>query len=311
MIGPLFPLRFSNLQHPIPYKKRNLQEKVEVVKKLFIWQRGFEMLDISEINGVVCVKGTTDSSRGSMDIHVFLVDGQLIDTGPQSLLHKFIPFFESSDYDKVVLTHHHEDHSGGARWIQDHRDVPIFIHPLSVGLCAKDGAYPLYREMVWGKREGFQAKPLSSIFHSRTCKWEAIHIPDHAFDHMALLNHSTGTLFSGDLYVTSRPKMMLSFESVPVIMESIRKVLSYDFAEMYCSHAGFVQNGKDMLKQKLNYMENMSGEIIELYKQGLSCEEIKEKLMPTEYPLIQISDHEWDTLHFISSVVQYFEKGRK
>lgn len=265
------------------------------------------MLQITENSGVVMAKGTTDSSRGSMDIHVFLVDGLLIDTGPLTLLEEFIPFFESAEYDKVILTHHHEDHTGGARWIQEHRDVPLYIHPLAIELCAKDGEYPLYRKMVWGKRPAFQANPLPHTFQSRTHSWEAIHVPDHAFDHMALLNHSTGTLFSGDLYVTPRPKIMLSFESVPVIMESIRKVLTYDFADMYCSHAGYVKNGKEMLKKKLVYMENLSGEIIELYKQGLSCEEIKVKLMPTEYPIIKISNHEWDTLHFITSVVRHFE----
>lgn len=267
------------------------------------------MLDIQEINGVVCAKGSTASSRGSMDIHVFLVDGLLIDTGPQTILEKFIPFFEESDFDQVILTHHHEDHTGGARWIQDHRKVPIYIHPLAVDLCAKDGEYPLYRRMVWGGREAFDANPLPEIFQSRTANWEAIHTPDHAFDHVALLNRHTGMLFSGDLFVTPRPKIMLSFESVPVIMESIRRVLNYDFAEMFCCHAGYVPNGKELLRKKLDYMENKSGQIIDLYKQGMSNKEIQEKLMPGTYPIIQISNHEWDTMHFITSVLHHYKNN--
>lgn len=269
------------------------------------------MLQISEINGVKVVKATTDSSRGSMDIHVFLTDGLLIDTGSQTLLEEFRPFFQSADFDKVILTHHHEDHTGGAHWIQEHRQVPLYIHPLAIDICGKDGEYPLYRKMVWGVRKAFQAKPLASTFQSRTQNWEAIHVPDHALDHVALLNHSTGTLFSGDLYVTPRPKIMLSFESVPVIMESIRKVLTYDFSEMYCSHAGYIKNGKEMLQKKLDYMENLSGKILDLYKKGLSCEEIKGKLMPTEYPIMKISNYEWDTLHFITSVVRNFDHATK
>lgn len=269
------------------------------------------MLQITENNGVVIAKGTTSSSRGSMDIHVFLTDGLLIDTGPLTLMQDYLPFFESADYDKVILTHHHEDHTGGARWIQEHREAPIYIHPSAIELCAKDGEYPLYRQLVWGQRPAFQAKPLVNTFQSRTCSWEAIHVPDHAFDHMALLNHNTGTLFSGDLYVTPRPKIMLSFESAPVIMESIRKVLTYDFAEMYCCHVGYVKNGKEMLRKKLDYMENLRGEVIDLYKRGLSCEEIKAELMPTEYPIIKISNHEWDTLHFITSVVRNYEQVSK
>lgn len=269
------------------------------------------MLEITEMNGVVCAKGTTDSRRGSMDVHVFLVDGQLIDTGPQSLLAEFTPFFKTSDFDQVILTHHHEDHTGGAKWIQAYKDVPIFIHPLAIELCGKDGEYPLYRQIVWGGREGFHAEPLQETFQSRSLTWEAIHIPDHAFDHMALLNRGNGILFSGDLYVTPRPKLMLSFESVPVIMESIRRVLTYDFSDMFCSHAGYVPNGREMLKKKLDYMENKSGEILELYKKGFTPEEIKESLMPSEHPIIKFSNHEWDTLHFITSVVQYYDNMRR
>lgn len=274
-------------------------------------QRRINMLEISKVNGVVCAKGTSASNRGSMDVYVFLVDGQLIDTGPHSLLDEYIPFFQSSHFDQVILTHHHEDHTGGAKWIQQKRQVPIYIHPLSVDLCAKEGEYPFYRQMVWGKREAFDCLPLPTTFESQTSKWEAIHVPDHAFDHMALLNQSTGTLFSGDLYVTPRPKLMLSFESVPVIMESIRKVLAYDFSDMYCCHAGYVPNGKMMLQKKLDYMENKSGEILDLYKQGLTSEEIKEKLMPSNHPIIQLSNNEWDTLHFITSVIHHYEQKVK
>lgn len=263
------------------------------------------MLHIKDNSGVIAAKGTTDENRGNMDVYVFLVDGVLIDTGPQTLLEDFIPFFKKGDFDQVVITHHHEDHTGGAKWIQDHFKVPIYIHEDAVDLCVTAADYPLYRQIVWGQREGFTAKPLEKKFKSRASQWEAIYTPDHAFDHMVLLNHSTGTLFSGDLFVTPRPKVMLSFESVPVIMESIRKVLAYDFEEMYCSHAGYVRNGKDMLKRKHDYMEKMSVEILELYDKGWSVEEIQSKLMPPKYPIIGLSDGEWDTLHFITSVLKH------
>ncbi|RTR35710.1 MBL fold metallo-hydrolase [Robertmurraya yapensis] len=266
------------------------------------------MIEITEINDVTCVKGTTQ--QGSMDVYVFLVDGLLVDTGPGSLLPELIPFFETNDFEKVIVTHHHEDHTGGAKWIQDHKEVPIFIHPLAVDLCSINAEYPLYRKIVWGERKAFQAEPITNTFQSRSYKWEAIHIPGHAFDHLAYLNQNTGVLFSGDLYVTPRPKLLLSFESVPVIMESIRKVLTYDFAEIYCCHAGYVANGKEMLKKKLDYMENKSGEIIHLFNQGLTIEEIKEKLLPSRHPIIQFSNHEWDTLHFITSVIAHYEKSR-
>lgn len=86
-------------------------------------------------------------------------------------------------------------------------------------------------------------------------------------------------------------------------MESIRKLLTYDFGSMFCCHAGYIQNGKKALEEKLDYLENLSGEVKELHKQGQSIEEINENLFPKKFPIISISEGEWDSLHIVSSIV--------
>ncbi|RRN72338.1 MBL fold metallo-hydrolase [Peribacillus simplex] len=89
------------------------------------------MIEIKTVNDVVCVHGTP-SGKAGMSVYVFLTDGLLIDTGAQILLEGLVPFYESADFDLVALTHYHEDHTGGAAWIMEHKKVPIFIHPMSV-----------------------------------------------------------------------------------------------------------------------------------------------------------------------------------
>ncbi|WP_285767671.1 MBL fold metallo-hydrolase [Peribacillus sp. SI8-4] len=261
------------------------------------------MIEVKKVNDVVCVHGTPGSVRSGMSVYVFLTDGLLIDTGAQILLDGLIPFYQSADFDSVALTHYHEDHTGGAAWIQENKKVPIFIHPMSVEACAKDAEYPAYRKMFWGRRDAFKAEPLGKTVHSRSQTWEPIYTPGHAEDHMVYLNLSTGMLFSGDLFVTPKTKLVLREESVPVIIDSIKNLLQYDFGEMFCCHAGHVPNGKEMFRKKLDYLENLRGEILHLHEQGRTVQEIQHLILPHRYPLIEISEHEWDSEHIITSIL--------
>ena len=186
----------------------------------------------------------------------------------------------------------------------EHKKVPIFIHPMSVDACAKDAEYPEYRKIFWGKRDAFKADPLGKAIHSRTQKWEPIFTPGHAKDHMVYLNHSNGMLFSGDLFVTPKTKLVLREESVPIIIDSIKRLLQYDFGEVYCCHAGHVPDGKEMFRKKLDYLENLRGEILRLHHQGLTVHEIQQLVLPNRYPLIEISEHEWDSEHIITSIIK-------
>lgn len=72
---------------------------------------------------------------------------------------------------------------------------------------------------------------------------------------------------------------------------------------MFCCHAGYFQDRKKRLKQKLEYLENLCGEVKHLYQTGLSATEIRNKLFPKKYPIIAISGGEWDSLHIFTSIV--------
>lgn len=259
------------------------------------------MVQVYEKEGITCAEMTVP--RMANPVFVFFVDGMLIDTGPQNLESELISFYENISFDIVTLTHHHEDHTGTAPWIQENRNVPIYIHPKGIDICAEVCPYPEYRQIMWGIRKKFKALPIKDTIQSRTKEWKVIDTPGHADDHISLFDKETGTLFSGDLYVSPKTKIMMKNESVPQIMDSIRTVLTYDFRSMFCCHAGYIPDGKVKLKQKLEYLENLYGEVKSLYETGLSNEEIDKKIFRKKYTLTSASDGEWDSLHIISSIV--------
>ncbi|MFD1030617.1 MBL fold metallo-hydrolase [Metaplanococcus flavidus] len=259
------------------------------------------MLTIYERGGVLCAEGLIETI--GQKVFVYLIDGMLIDSGPEKLQNELLPFFRDNSFDQLVLTHNHEDHTGNAAWIQEHLAKPISIHPVGLAGCLDDGDYPDYRRYTWGGRKAFSPEVINTVMHSRNLTWQVIHTPGHADDHIALYNKERRILFTGDLFVAARTKVSMEAESVPQIMRSTRLLLEFDFEAIYCSHAGYLENGRELLNQKLRYLDEVSIKVKELAARGESPRAIAQLLFPGNYPIIQFSNNEWDTIHLVNSIL--------
>lgn len=257
-----------------------------------------------EKNGVSYLNGEVKSQGVALNVYSYAVDGVLIDTGSQSLHKHFERFIDAADFDQVRLTHFHEDHTGCAAYVEKTKHVPIYISDKSIDSCMQQANYPLYRQLFWGKRKPFHALAMPETFESRNATWYVIDTPGHAHDHKAFLNQETGQLFTGDLYVNERTKLVLAEESIPTIIQSLEHVLTYDFQEVFCNHRGFVEEGRLALERKLDYLLGLQQDVLALHQQGNPADSICRQLFPKQYPITKFSEGEWDSLHIVTSILQ-------
>jgi endoribonuclease LACTB2 len=264
-------------------------------------KRSFKQKTINEViigNGTVAFQGV------QLNVHCFIVDGVLIDTGAKSLEKQFNPFFKQHKIDQVVITHFHEDHTGCAAFLHKELQLPIYMNDKMLDYCKEKPDYPMYRKLFWGKRSPFQARTIGETFSSNHATWDVIETPGHAIDHLAFLNRGTGQLFTGDLYCQEKTKVILREESIPTIIESLKRVLTYNFEDVFCSHAGYLKEGRAALDRKLNYLLDLQGKVIKLYEDGMSPKLISKTLFPKKYPITLLSSGEWESLHIINSIIQ-------
>ncbi len=262
-----------------------------------------------ERDGLIMVQSRVARFNVAMSVYYFYIDGLLIDTGPSRLSRDFIQFFNSRKVEQAVFTHHHEDHTGMAAWLQKHTDIPLYLHKTGHPQAEMDARLPLYRRIFWGQRKAFRPQDMPEKIETEHHLFDIIHTPGHAHDHVALLERENGRLFSGDLYLTSHPKSMFAFESVPQMVKSIQTVLEYDFEELICSHSGFIADGKGVLREKLNYLTAIEEEVKGLYEQGVPPRQIKKRLFPKIYPLNVVSLFENSPYHMVRSITEGLKKG--
>lgn len=238
-----------------------------------------------------------------LKVSVFLLDGLLIDTGPYRKHDELSSLFAQSEITQVVLTHHHEDHTGMAYWLEE-QGVPLYMHSTGIEQCERRMKLPLYRRVFWGKRLPFHAAPIAETFQTPGYTWEVIHTPGHAADHIALYNKEKGWMFGGDLYVHPRPKSMYRFESLPTLIRSLRRVLTYDFDVYFDSHAGILRDGKKHLQEKLRYLIQVQQEVLFLHNEGATVKDIRKKLFPDKHFMHYISLFENSPKHMINSIIK-------
>lgn len=78
-----------------------------------------------------------------------------------------------------------------------------------------------------------------------------------------------GWLFSGDLFLSSHIRYFRSDEDFADTISSLKRVLLLDFDSLFCAHNPIPVQGKRVLKGKLDFLEDLYGEISKMVSKGL------------------------------------------
>lgn len=232
---------------------------------------------------------------------LFRIGETVIDTGPPNQWRKIKTFLQERKIRELLITHHHEDHGGNAALIQESLGPKIYAHKDGIPLYKKRDAIPLYRRLVWGNpKHLFEPLVLPErVELEGGIQLVPIHCPGHALDLACFHEPNRGWLFSGDLYITGRPKFLRRGEDPLLEIASIENLLAYDFDTVFCSHRGKLEHGKDGFVRKLNYMKELRENVHQAVKAGLSLRAIRDKLLGKEEILSWVSFGDFSKLNLI------------
>jgi glyoxylase-like metal-dependent hydrolase (beta-lactamase superfamily II) len=216
-----------------------------------------------------------------MNAFFYLVGDTLVDTGQSNMRKAFLEIAGREKVSRLLLTHHHEDHSGNAGALRGLKKVPAYGHEITARKMMQGFRILPYQHFMWGRADRTEGLPRPGIIEGDGHRRIPIHTPGHSRDHTCFYESERGRLFSGDLFLSTRIRYFRADEVVTDTIESLKKVLSLDFDTLLCGHNPQVSNGKGLLRQKLAYLEDLCGRISDLLDRGYGKKAIMRELFPT------------------------------
>lgn len=235
---------------------------------------------------------------------IYLVDGLLVDSGPANLGRAVARLIRELPVRQCVTTHHHEDHVGNHHLLEALGITPL-AHAAGVGLIAAPATpLPFYRRVVWGTPAPARAAPISEWLETPGHRFQVLHTPGHAEDHIALYEPDREWLFSGDLYLAPRLKYLRADEDAHALLASLRRVAALRPKALFCQHRGRVADGAAMLARKLDFLVELVERIADLRARGLDEDEIARALPGSDLVWRVWSGGEFAKRHFVRSFLR-------
>ncbi len=270
------------------------------------------MIEINHFEEVTQIKmSQTMNGQPLYWAAAYLVDGLLIDTGPKHTAEELVEFLKGENVKFAVNTHHHEDHIGANHLLQQRLGIEIFAHPEAIPLINQVPKLLPYQETVWGYPEPTQVSHLPENIETDHFHFEILETPGHSVGHIALLEPKKGWCFSGDLFVTEKPKAFRPHEDIAETIKSMKKLveLQTDRLVLFTALGRIVQDGRKALETCIEYLQDLSQKTKYLAKKGLSITAIREELIGEDTSLAPLTDGDFSAENLIKSILRKNKKG--
>ena len=235
------------------------------------------MLRVSRIGPVTRFDlARTLLGRGRYWTTAYLVDGLLVDSGCAHTAGELVHALADAPIAHLVNTHSHEDHIGANGRLQQARpELEILAHPLALPVLADPrGEQPLhpYRKLMWGWPEPSLGRPVADgdVVATEHHRFQVLHTPGHAPDHLCLYEPDQGWLFTGDLYVGGRDRALGASYEVWQIIASLKRIAGLPITTLFPGSARVPDDPRQALRDKIAHLEALGERILALHGQGMS-----------------------------------------
>ena len=246
-----------------------------------------------------------------MTVYCYVIGDLMVDTGQSHMQREVLDIARKNGVKRIVLTHHHEDHSGNASVIRRQTGAAVYGHFLTVEKMSARFRILPYQECVWGKAAPLKMETVPGTIETDLGNMIPVHTPGHAKDHTAYFIETAGIVFSGDLYLADRIKFFRSDEDMGTQIESLKKILKLEFQILLCSHYPKRENGRERIEQKLSFLEDLYGSIIALWEKGIPEKQIFKTLrLKEDYFIKYFCFGNVSMLNGVRSAVRHYEAGK-
>jgi glyoxylase-like metal-dependent hydrolase (beta-lactamase superfamily II) len=215
------------------------------------------MIRLDHLGPVTRIRMSTWRSRSiGYEVSAYCARGVLIDCGFPDVAAQLGHVAAGLRPDGAVITHGHEDHGGNAA-VLARLGIPLAVAPDTLAELRAAPRIRLYRSYCWG-----QPRPFSGAFVPfDPAPLELVHAPGHCPDHRVVWDPTQGTLFSADLWLGVRAKLVHAEENPRQLVRDLRRAIALSPEQMFDAHRGPVRDPVRALTAKAEWLDETIGAV--------------------------------------------------
>lgn len=223
-------------------------------------------LRVERFGDVIRLRMSSSGSRiAGMDVSAYVVRGVMVDTGFHRARRALVNAVRELGVRGAIVTHWHEDHAGNVALLAE-LGIPLLVRDDTMEILQRGPSIQLYRRIVWGHPPALRLAPVAFD----TNGLEMVHTPGHSTDHQVVFDPSTRTLFSGDLWLGVRSRILHASEDPYLIVESLRRAGALGPERMFDAHRGFVPHPVKALEARADWLRDVLAEVEQRVREGWS-----------------------------------------
>jgi ribonuclease/clavin/mitogillin len=213
-----------------------------------------------------------------MWVYSYRIDNVMFDAGCPNAKHEFKEYLKHVDIDKLVISHFHEDHSGGASLFVD--KAIIYARPETREIIRDPPQLSEFFQWAWGQPEPVEnVEVVPEVIEIGDMTFETIELFGHSPEMIGLYEKERGWLFSADAVPSqTRKNAAMPEENVPRIIETMEKILRLKPKVLFDGHRGPIENPSEHISKRVGFLKELQKKIQDMHGNGLSISEIKDQL---------------------------------
>lgn len=199
------------------------------------------------------------------DSNIYVVTGSdpiLVDTGTgrhsPALLAKIASLADLKKLRRIVLTHRHYDHVGGAAFFSGELEAEIFIHQEDAQAVTQADSRGTMADAFGEHLEPIEVSSLKGgeMISTGEHDLKVIHTPGHSAGSICLFEERDKGLISGDtVFVDGVGRWDLPSGDYATLVRSVKTLYELAPANIYPGHGPCgVGNGKEQIAEALSYL---------------------------------------------------------